>query len=69
MTAKIALFIRVANRRVVAGEDLETILAGWPKLTDEEKQLIARSTTSPLNLSSFGTASLSLRSRPGEIRK
>ena len=43
MTAKIALFIRVANRRVAAGEDLETILAGWPKLTDEEKQEIRNS--------------------------
>lgn len=40
MSAKIRIMVRVAKRRMAEGEDIETILAGWPKLTDEEKQEI-----------------------------
>ena len=40
MSAKIRIMVRVAKRRMLEGEDIETILAGWPKLTDEEKQEI-----------------------------
>ena len=40
MSAKIRIMVRVAKRRIAEGEDLETILSGWPKLTDEEKQEI-----------------------------
>ena len=32
------IMVRVIKRRMTAGEDLENILAGYPKLTDEEKQ-------------------------------
>ena len=37
MTTKIRVFVRVARRRMAEGEDIETILADWPKLTDDEK--------------------------------
>ena len=40
MSAKIRIMVRVAKRRIAEGEDIETILAGWPKLTDTEKQEI-----------------------------
>ena len=40
MSAKIRIMVRVAKRRMAEGEDIETILAGWPKLTDEEKKEI-----------------------------
>ena len=32
------IMVRVIKRRMVAGEELEDILAGYPKLTDAEKQ-------------------------------
>ena len=32
------IMVRVIKRRMAAGEELEDILAGYPKLTDEEKQ-------------------------------
>lgn len=32
------IMVRVIRRRVAAGEALEDILTGYPKLTDEEKQ-------------------------------
>ena len=40
MTAKIRVMIRVARRRIDAGENIEDVLAGWPKLSEEEKQEI-----------------------------
>lgn len=40
MTAKIRVMIRVAKRRIAAGESIDDILAGWPKLSEEEKQEI-----------------------------
>ncbi len=40
MNAKIRIFVRVAKRRMAQGEDIETILADWPKLSSEEKQQI-----------------------------
>lgn len=32
------IMVRVIKRRMAAGEELENILTGYPKLTDEEKQ-------------------------------
>lgn len=32
------IMIRVIERRMQAGEELEEILSGYPKLSDEEKQ-------------------------------
>lgn len=40
MTAKIRVMVRVAKRRIAAGEDIETILSAWPSLTDSEKEQI-----------------------------
>lgn len=40
---KIAL--RVISRRVEAGEDLETVLLDYPKLTEEEKEFIRKETS------------------------
>lgn len=40
MSAKIRIMIRVAKRRMAAGETIDEILEGWPNLTDEEKQEI-----------------------------
>lgn len=40
MTARIRIMVRSARRRVNAGEDIETILSNWTKLTEEEKQEI-----------------------------
>lgn len=40
MSAMIRVMVRVAKRRMADGEDIETILAGWPKLSEEEKQEI-----------------------------
>lgn len=40
MTVKIRIMVRSARRRVNAGEDIETILSNWTKLTEEEKQEI-----------------------------
>ena len=40
MTAKIRVMIRAARRRTGAGENIEDVLAGWPKLSEEEKQEI-----------------------------
>lgn len=40
MTAKIRIMVRVARRRIAAGETIEDILKAWPALTDEEKEEI-----------------------------
>ena len=32
------IMVRVIKRKFAEGEDLEEILAGYPKLTDEEKE-------------------------------
>lgn len=40
MSAKIRIMARVAKRRIAAGESIDDILAGWPKLSEEEKQEI-----------------------------
>lgn len=37
MTLALKLLVRVVKRRVQAGEALETVLAAYPKLTEEEK--------------------------------
>lgn len=37
MTLAMKLLIRVVRRRVNAGEDLEAVLADYPKLTVEER--------------------------------
>lgn len=37
MTMALKLLVRVVRRRVNAGEDLETVLADYPKLTEKEK--------------------------------
>lgn len=40
MTLALKLLVRVARRRVNAGEALEAVLADYPKLTEEEKALV-----------------------------
>ena len=40
MTMALKLLIRVVRRRVNAGEELETVLADYPKLTEEEKDTV-----------------------------
>jgi hypothetical protein len=40
MNAKIRLLLRVAARRVEAGEKIEDILDSWTALTEEEKKEI-----------------------------
>lgn len=37
MTLAMKLLIRVVRRRVNAGEDLDTVLADYPKLTEAER--------------------------------
>lgn len=37
MTLALKLLIRVVKRRVAAGEDIDTVLADYPKLTETEK--------------------------------
>lgn len=37
---KLKIMARAAALRMAAGEDLETILASWPALTDEDRALI-----------------------------
>lgn len=43
--AAIRIIIRVVKRRYDAGEDIDTILADYPKLTDAEKERIKQEVT------------------------
>lgn len=40
MNAKIRLMVRVASRRIEAGETVDNVLKYWTALTDEEKNAI-----------------------------
>lgn len=40
MTMALKLLVRVVRRRVNAGENLEAILADYPKLTEAEKDTV-----------------------------
>ena len=40
MTMALNLLCRVIRRRVEKGENLETILQDYPKLTDEEREAV-----------------------------
>lgn len=40
MTLAMRLLCRVVKRRVNAGEELDTVLAEYPKLTEEEKAVV-----------------------------
>ena len=40
MTLALKLLLRVAKRRLTAGEELEAVLADYPKLTEAEKALV-----------------------------
>ena len=38
--AMLNIYVRTVTRRIEAGEELEDILASYPKLTDSQKQMI-----------------------------
>lgn len=40
MTLALKLLCRVVKRRIQAGENLEAVLAGYPKLTEAEKKVV-----------------------------
>lgn len=40
MTMALSLLCRVVRRRVEKGENLETVLLDYPKLTDEEQEAV-----------------------------
>lgn len=40
MTTALKLLCRVVRRRVERGEGLETVLADYPKLTEEEREAV-----------------------------
>ena len=42
MSIKLRVMCRAVKIRMANGEDLESILATYPKLTDEEKQIIRK---------------------------
>lgn len=42
MTAALHLLCRVVRRRVARGEELEAVLADYPKLTEEEKVTVRK---------------------------
>ncbi len=42
MSLKMKIMLRAVRIRMGAGEDLETILAAYPRLTGEEKELLRR---------------------------
>lgn len=42
MTMALSLLCRVVRRRLEKGEELETILRDYPRLTEEERTLVAR---------------------------
>lgn len=39
---QLKIFIRVVRRRMATGEELEDILATYPRLTNEEKEAIRK---------------------------
>lgn len=43
MTMALSLLCRVIRRRVAKGEDLEAVLTEYPRLTEEERALAAKS--------------------------
>lgn len=40
MGALLKIALRVISRRIEAGESLDTVLADYPKLTEEEKGIV-----------------------------
>lgn len=42
MTLALKLLVRVVKRRVAAGEELESVLEDYPKLTEAEKTLVRK---------------------------
>lgn len=40
MTLALRLLCRVVKRRLAAGEALETVLANYPRLTEEERESV-----------------------------
>lgn len=40
MSTAMKLLVRVVRRRVARGEDLEAVLAEYPRLTEEERALV-----------------------------
>ncbi len=40
MTLALKLLVRVVRRRLTAGEELEAVLADYPRLTEEEKETV-----------------------------
>jgi len=45
MTAALALLCRVIRRRLGKGESLDSILADYPRLTDEERKQVDTAVT------------------------
>lgn len=42
MTPKIRLLVRVAKRRIAAGETIDDVLDGWPALSDADKEAVRK---------------------------
>lgn len=47
MTIALTLLCRVVRRRLTRGETLETVLADYPRLTEEEKERLMETLDSP----------------------
>ena len=45
MTLALKLLLRVVKRRLTAGEELEAVLADYPRLTEAEKALVRKEIT------------------------